>query len=418
VPKLSIIDFLRRRRKPSIPSNILKAGPVLNFREGVEIIVTYTSAADKMKFFSAFIHEGLQSGDAVWYIYPDEESETVRAKLKEHGINVEKYEKAGTLHMNSLTEHFMSDSEFDKEKAVQAALDFWNEAERKGYKHVRHIEDLGDFSFINGQWQKYVTNYWLDPIWDDPNVSEWVESKESGVAYKPFIIEITATNMEHMTETQVTEILKAFKGYTAPEWACIDLIEFMNSFSGSIGLDHERLIGCKILLEFDPVSDYEKVVDSLAKESMANVEPIFVFTSSTSSIHTHLDKRPTVKLFLTSISASTPKSAGENKVFLPATNVPLILDAVSKVLETYADANVCFVFDILSELLTSMGQEKTFIFLHHALDMLSSEKITGLFLLNTRAHDPKTVSMIRSLFNNQLTYGKEGLQAVKLPKVE
>jgi hypothetical protein len=65
-----------------------------------------------------------------------------------------------------------------------------------------------------------------------------------------------------------------------------------------------------------------------------------------------------------------------------------------------------------------MGQEKSFIFLRHALDMLSSEKITGLFLLNTSAHDQKTVSVLRSLFHNQLAYRKEGLQAVKLPKVE
>jgi len=231
-------------------------------------------------------------------------------------------------------------------------------------------------------------------------------------------MEITAINVERMTETQVNELLKTFGKGSFARAKFIDLLEHVNILARSIGLDHERLIGRKILLEFDPVSDYEKVVDSLAKESMANVEPLFVFTSSTSSIHKHLAKQPTIKFFLTSVSTSTPESTSENKVLLPAKNVPLILDALSKVLETYADANVCFVFDILSELLTTTGREKTFIFLRHALDMLSSEKITGLFLLNTSAHDQKTVSTLRSLFNNQLAYGKEGLQAVKLPKVE
>lgn len=42
----------------------------------------------------------------------------------------------------------MSDGEFDKEKAVQFVLDFLSEAERKRYKHVRHIEDVGNFSFL------------------------------------------------------------------------------------------------------------------------------------------------------------------------------------------------------------------------------------------------------------------------------
>jgi len=415
MPKLPIINSLRKRWKSSILSDDLKVSPVLNFREGEAIITTYTSAADKMKFFSAYIREGLENSDAVFYAYPDEESETVRAKLKEHGINVEKYEKDGTLHMESLTGLFMSDGEFDKENAVQVVLNFWNEAKRKGYKHVRHIEDVGDFSFLKGQWQPYVIDYWLDPIWNDPAVSEWVESTEPvGVVYTPFLMEITAINVERMTETQVTEILKTIgRGPMAPA-RFIDLIENMGLFSRSIGLDHEQLVGHKILLEFDPVSDYEKVVHNLAKESMANVEPIFVFTSTTSPIHTHLAKQPTIKFFLTSISTSTPKSTSENKMLLPAKNTPLILDTLSKVLETYADANVCFVFDILSELLTTIGQEKTFTFLRHALDMLSSKKITNLFLLNPSAHQTEVVSSLRTLFKDQLVYGKKGLEVVKI----
>ena len=101
-------------------------------------------------------------------------------------------------------------------------------------------------------------------------------------------------------------------------------------------------------------------------------------------------------------------------MLLPAKNTPLILDTLSKVLETYAGANVCFVFDILSDLLTSIGQEKTFTFLRHALDMLSSKKITNLFLLNTSAHKTEVVSSLRTLFKDQLVYGKKGLEVVKI----
>ncbi len=417
MPKLSFIGSLLRRGKGSIPSDVLKAGPVLNLREGEQAVLTYTSAADKMKVFSAFIREGLESGDAVWYSYPDEESETVRGKLKEHGIDVEKYEKDGTLRMESLTDYFMSNGELDWDKAVKKGLATWAEAKRKGYKHLRDIEDVGDFSSINGQWQKFITDYWLDPRWSDPNVSEWAVSKELvGLVYEPFLMEITAINVERMTEPQVNELLKTFGKGSFARAKFIDLLEHVNILARSIGLDHERLIGRKILLEFDPVSDYEEVVDSLAKESMANVEPIFVFTFSTSPIHTCLAKQPTIKFFLTSFSTSIPESTSENKVLLPAKNVPLILDTISKVLETYADANVCFVFDILSELLTSMGREKTFIFLRHALDMLSSEKTTSIFLLNTSAHQTEAVSQLRNLFSNQLTYDKNGLEVVKTSK--
>ena len=264
-----------------------------------------------------------------------------------------------------------------------------------------------------------MKEYWADPRWDDPITSEWVLSDVSpeqflGVSMVPFLIEVTAINVERMKETQVTELLKALGGSNVMvSRAFIDLIGYIGSFSELIGLDHRGLIGRKILLEYDPVSDYEKVVDSLAKESMANVEPIFVFTPSTSPIHKHLAEQPAVNFFLTSFSTSTPTSVSENTVLLPAKNTPLILDALSKVLETYTDANVCFVFDILSELLISIGQERTFTFLRHALDMLSSKKITSLYLLNTSAHETKVVSCLRSLFNNQLAYDKNGLEIMK-----
>jgi len=279
---------------------------------------------------------------------------------------------------------------------------------------MRDIEDLGDFSFINGQWQKYVMDYWHDPRWDDPNISEWVKSEETvGVVYDPFLMEITAINVEHMTETEVTETLKAFgRGFTVPA-RFIDLFKDTTLFSKSVGVDHEGLIGRKILLEFDPVSDYEKVVHNLAKETMANVEPIFVFTSKTSSIHSRLAEESAIRFFLSSVSTSIPKSTSENTVLLPANNMPLILDAINKVLEIYADANICFVFDILSETLTSLEPEKTYRFLHYALEMLASEKTTALFLFNPSAHEPQVVSSLKNLFSNQLTYDKNGLEIIK-----
>jgi len=399
--KLSAINSPRRKR--SVASNIVKADPLLNIREGEHVVVTYTSAADKMRVFSAFMREGLESDSAVWYSYPDEESEIVRAKLRENGIDVEKYEREGTLILRSLTGQFMANDRLDYDKAVIDGIKWWAEAKRKGYKHARSIEDVGDFSFVDGQWQKWITDYWL------------VSKGSVEAVYSPLIMSVTAVNVERMTDKQVDELLAAFGRTTfTPRRFFIDLLENMNSFSRQMGLNHEQLIGRKILLEFNPISNYEKVVENLTNESMANVEPIFVFTSNRSSIHTHLAKQPEIVLFLTSISTSIPKSTSENKVLLPAKNIPLILDALSKVLETNADTNVCFVFDILSELLTSMGLEDTFIFLRHALDMLASEKITCLFLLNTSAHEAGEVSGIRQRFHNLLTYDKDGLEVIKI----
>jgi hypothetical protein len=397
-----IEDFLQRMRKQ--PSFQVEAGPILSMLDGEIAVAMYTSAADKMKIFSAYIREGIERGDKVEYLYPDEESGTVRVKLEEHGIDVEKHEKNGTLLMMSVTERYMPDGKFDKDRAVKNGLDLRAEAKRKGYKHFRELGDVGDFSFLKGQLQEYL-EYWNDPKWGAP--------PGVGILYGPFIKELTVFNSEGMSEAQVGDILKAFGGGTYVNTKLIDLLESLEVFSKRMDVSHQRLLGRKFLLEFDPTSAYEKVVEDFVKESIANVEPIFVFTSTTSPIHTYLAKQPAIKFFLTSISTSTPKSSSENTVLLPAKNAPLILDTLSKVLKTYADANVCFVFNILSELLSTIGRERTFTFLRHALDMLSSEKITSLFLLNTSAHDADVVSRLRNLFSNQLTYSKNGLEIMK-----
>jgi len=179
---------------------------VFRMREGEVAVVTYTSAVDKMKVFSDFIREGLENGDFVDYAYPDEESQTVRARLEEYGIKVEKHEKNGALYLRSLTEEYMPDGHLDKEKAIKKGLDRRAEAKGKGYKHVRELEDVGNFSFLNGKWQKYI-DLWDDPKWQtpsDPNTNREI------LSYAPFTIELVAFNVEGVSETQLAEMLKSF----------------------------------------------------------------------------------------------------------------------------------------------------------------------------------------------------------------
>jgi hypothetical protein len=115
-----------------------------------------------------------------------------------------------------------------------------------------------------------------------------------------------------------------------------------------------------------------------------------------------------------SASTSTIQSISENEVLIPTNNIDLILGSIDNVAKTYPKTNVSIVFDGLSNLLSSLGPERTDAFLRHALQTLSSERTTALFLFNTSAHDPKIVSRLRSVFYDQLIYRKMGLQPVKL----
>jgi len=81
-----IKNILRQRWKRSTASFRKHTESVLNIGDGEVAVVTYTPAADKMKVFSTFIREGIERGDWIFYLYPDEEREIVRAKLKEYGV--------------------------------------------------------------------------------------------------------------------------------------------------------------------------------------------------------------------------------------------------------------------------------------------------------------------------------------------
>jgi hypothetical protein len=401
------MNSLQQRWKRFISSFRAKPRPALSIGEGEIAIVTYTSTVDKMKIFSAFVREGLEDGDLVAYTYPDEESEPVRTKLKEHGIDVEKYERQGALLLRSLTEYYIPDGKFDKERAIRKGLDDRAMAKRKGYKHLRELEDLGDFSFLNGRWQTYI-EYWNEPRWWTP-----LDSNIDILSYTSFMIKLTAFNVEGMDDKQLAEILKAFWVGNPSYTLFIDLLEHTNAFSNILGMPHKKLVGRKILLEFDPASDEGKVIDSLAKEAIANVEPIFIFTSEGSSTYSRLTKHQAVKFFLLSSSISIPKSMLKNEILLPAKNTALILDSLNKVLEQHAHTSIVLVFDKLSELITLVGFDRAYKFLLYVLEMLPS-RTTALFLLNASAHEAEVVSRIRGVFHNILTYDKDGLKTVKI----
>lgn len=188
-------------------------------------------------------------------------------------------------------------------------------------------------------------------------------------------------------------------------------------FSEALGLTHGKVVGKSILLEFDPTRNYETVIEDFVDEALANAEFVAVFTSKGSAIHSALSNRSDVKLLILTQRVSTPQAdTSGNNIFLPADNSSLLLDALNKVLKAYPERNSRIVFDNLSSLILFIGFEKTYGFLRYALELLALENGTSLFLFDPKAHDVEVTSALRSLFSDQITYGKEGLRVVKIPE--
>jgi hypothetical protein len=356
-----------------------------------------------MKMFSTLIWDGLISGNRVIYKYPDNEDKVVREKLKEHGVDVEKREKDGSLILTTLSQFYLSDGFFNGEKAVRFLNELKADSLKKGYAQLTDLVDLGDLSFLGEDGDKYI---------------EYLKDKNWKTYVDEHVIELFAVNSEKINKKLLSQLqIHAPLRSIHP----IDLFTHVDTFSKALGLTHRQITGRHILLDFDPASNYEKVVGDFATEALANAEQVALFTHKGSAIYSALDNKKALKVILLTQRISVPRvDAQMNAILLPANNASLLLDILDKTLKPLPHGNLNIIFDNLSSLILSIGLQKTYQFMRYTLDMLTSTNSTALFLFNPDAHDQRVTSSLRRLFSNHISYRKEGLQIVKLyePKAE
>ncbi len=225
-----------------------------------------------------------------------------------------------------------------------------------------------------------------------------------------------ALNLLGIYTSGITSLLTAFF-FTLVAYAFKEstvLSAYFDVFSRRLGVTHEQIVGEKFLLEFDPRTDYQTVVQDFVLEAIANEETVAVFTSKESAVHRVLENEKRVLWFFFSPTVSAPLKVSETQTFVPPDDFSILLNVVHKVLkENNSRKRVCFVFDNLSTMIMSSDFGRTYHFLSYVLNMFTSDNATALFLLNANAHDEKVLSSVRTLFINQLEYKKSALHVVK-----
>ncbi len=162
-------------------------------------------------------------------------------------------------------------------------------------------------------------------------------------------------------------------------------------FSKQLGIDHSKLMGKKILLEFDPSTPYERLIRDFALECVAHNEAVIVLTKKGSAIRQALEDHKDVQLV-----DVTPD---------------LML---SPILEKHSGQSLSLVYDSLTDLALSTDLQTAYKFASSATERLSDPKITAIFLLNPAAHDQKDTYSLKGLFSSQLTCGKQGVTNVRI----
>ena len=157
-------------------------------------------------------------------------------------------------------------------------------------------------------------------------------------------------------------------------------------FARQLGTEHNRLVGKKMLLEYDPRTDYPRIVRDFALECAFLRESVIIFTQKSSNVRQTFEGDQGVK-FVELERASE---------FLPVT-------------KQNVEGPLSIVLDSLTDLALNQGAKVgsyvgMYSFVQQALETLNEPRITALFLLNPSAHDPKDVASVRGLFGSQFVY--------------
>jgi len=199
-----------------------------------------------------------------------------------------------------------------------------------------------------------------------------------------------------------------------PTARVIDLAMQQDAFSSLFNMKHQDILGNRLLIEYEPTSDYEAVVQKFVREFQANVEAVAIFTSVGSPIYRQFRDQRNISLFSFSTKTSSPARVSNEQVLLPERDTSLLLDAVDKLLQALSKKRIGIVFDVFTDIILSQGFEKAYGVLSSVVEMTESENISILVLINYDALEPRVLGAVQGLFRSQLRFNFEGLKVIKL----
>jgi hypothetical protein len=303
----------------------------------------------------------------------------VTAGLSRHGVDVTRLMLKGALRIPPLGELYPAKGVIE-ETSLQLVQQLAVEAKTLGNDGLRVILDYDDF--VVRPLQKFVQHL-TDPRWTSADHSLHVLMAFDSTAFRGE--EASLAELERKVRT-------------------VDLSESRDTFSQTVGLSHEEISGRKLLIESDPQTDYERVFKSLLGETASNFEKTVVFTRRDSPIYSLALRHPGTKIFVLTSRVSYPKMENENLFLLPTYDTSLLLDALNKTIEAYSGSTFTIIFDNISHFVFTLGPERTYSLVRQALELMVSNRITGFFSMNSKAHDQKVLSTFENMFDVEVIY--------------
>jgi hypothetical protein len=209
---------------------------------------------------------------------------------------------------------------------------------------------------------------------------------------------------------QLTEFLRRNTGMEL-----LNLSESTDPFSSIVDLDHQKIRGSIILLEYDTNSDYEGVVDKFLAEGISNAELCVLFTTKSSKLYRAIKGKRMIKIIAASSLISVPDELPDGETQIPDKELGLVAAVLSDFIDNSKNSGASFVFDSITELIRGERWEQVYSGIKQLIDLLSVPNATALFLANVNTMEPRFLGALHGAFALQLRLDSQGLKAVKVP---
>jgi archaellum biogenesis ATPase FlaH len=167
-----------------------------------------------------------------------------------------------------------------------------------------------------------------------------------------------------------------------------------------------------MLLEADPSANYERAVRDFATEMSAAGRAVFAFTSKGSPVYLLLSGVQGIRFFILSESSYPRAKEGSPEVMVPRSDYSALLSVMDDTVSKSAQPKA-MIFDNISSLILDAGFQECYKFLRQVNEILSHGDVISIFLVLSKAHDERTMNLLKNLYSGHLTYDAAGLHVVK-----
>jgi len=165
-----------------------------------------------------------------------------------------------------------------------------------------------------------------------------------------------------------------------------------------------------VLLEVDPSKDYEAVLRELVQDETKRSR-VSAFTWKGSPLYPALPRGERVLVYVMTTHESRPPSSRPRELVVPSHDEAALLGFIeeSGARDSTGERDLV-IFDSVSELIVSLGNERSQRFLKRATRSLDAKGRRALFIVKRGYHDERTQRMVKGLFSERLAYDGSGLR--------